>query len=564
MDRLQVVRGVHRRLTSGDLSGYASVDTQADRAVDTLISAGDLISVARTTPVWDGGLSPRFWSLVSWGAATLCERTQRRLNRYMLAVALVEGTQRAHAEYIEELLHRAERLALILDAVGEETPGPAFLGPVYAEWALRAEVRLVADLSQARQLLEAETYTQKQLDWLADGQTDSLERLRDHDQGPQIPDIFGNGTGDPWVPQGLTYDPETGYLFQTSYAGDRSILSVVDPRSGKVITTVELGTGPDHAGGVSVHNGTVWVSSSHKSDPTVVPYKLKDLLNSPPYMTVAPSGDRVPVDGGAYHTVVGDTMYAGTFSEDGNGTMSVYAWDDVTGTWRKKSGPHTVPPQTQGVAVQGDKIVFSTSWGRGNSSTLQSYALADILATVKGSGLPDPEHKVTMPNMAEGIAIGPGGLYTTYESGALGYHEPSFGQDAEDLWASTHMTITPFTMLGLQGIGELEVEIPTLRQAAKKLMRAEDKLETLDRRMDDLRVRGSDLPDVQGAHKTASDLNRHARESADWVRAARFLAEKCAGAAVASADAYERAEDNISQGFARGERRIARVPGVPQ
>lgn len=94
--------------------------------------------------------------------------------------------------------------------------------------------------------------------------------------GPPIPDSLLGGDDDRGLkPQGLGVDPATGNLLQTSYNDDGdAVLSVIDPDTGEVLHTVDLGPGdvldkldtvnqaPDHAGGVMVRGDTVYVMSS--------------------------------------------------------------------------------------------------------------------------------------------------------------------------------------------------------------------------------------------------------------------------------------------------------------
>ncbi|RYJ00589.1 MAG: hypothetical protein EON52_23315, partial [Actinomycetales bacterium] len=328
-------------------------------------------------------------------------------------------------------------------------------------------------LAGARDFIEADPLTDEQRAWLENGMARSMRRDLETgaDPGPIIPGTLATGDDDGgWTPQGLGYDPATGYLLQTSYHGDQAQLSLVDPDTGALVQTVQLQPyddgqvtmpPPDHAGGVAVHDGIVWVTSS--GDPGhVYPYAMSDITAASPGGPVPVAQAPQQVSGAAYSTIVGNTMYAGTFNDSGPGELFTYTWDPQSQTWGDEQGPFPTPEETQGVAVRGNEIVFSTSWGRDNGGTLQSYNLGDVTG---GGDLGDPLQTVQLPNMAEGVAMLPQGVLTTYESGAAGYVDPK-GNPLEELWASMNMTVTPYGDLGLAGLG-IDVEPATLHQASQ-------------------------------------------------------------------------------------------------
>ena len=170
------------------------------------------------------------------------------------------------------------------------------------------------------------------------------------------------------------------------------------------------------------------------------------------------------------------------------------------------SGPHPTPAQTQGITVQGNDVVFSTSWGRDNPGTLQSYHLSDVIGAGAGS-LPGPLSTVQLPNMAEGVVAVPDGILTTYESGALPYSEPLSGQSLEDLWAGMHMTTTPYSELGLGEGGTIDVQPLTLTQASSLFDQAESGLRSGQKSIAAISLPAGCLGDVaQGAaFTTATD-----------------------------------------------------------
>ncbi len=312
------------------------------------------------------------------------------------------------------------------------------------------------DASLSRHLLDraglgldqADPLRRGQRAWLANGRNRSMRRdlATSTYPGPVIPGTLATGDAHGWTPQGLCVDPSSGQLLQTSYHRDgRARLWVVDPDTGVLTGTVELGgdqrgAPPRHLGGIAVRGDTVYVTSAEKP-PRLFAYDRSTLLSAGTHDVVPALGEAQPVAGGAYCTVVAQTLYAGTFGKDSTGRLYTYRWD---GSWVDEQGPFPTPPQTQGIAVHGAAIIFSTSWGRTKTGTLQSFRLDEVLAGALG----EPLARVGLPTMAEGIAALPTGVMTTYESGASGFVDPGRHRRKE-LWPSTHMTLTPYAALGL-------------------------------------------------------------------------------------------------------------------
>ena len=198
------------------------------------------------------------------------------------------------------------------------------------------------------------------------------------DAGPIIPGTLATGDDDHgWTPQGLGYDPETGYLIQTSYNHDGAAqLSLVDPDTGELVRTVDLSAyedpethetmpPPDHAGGVAVHDGSVWITSSG-ADPTVYQYSMSDITSSVagrPRPGPGRTAGRPPA--APTPRSVGDTMYVGTFEQDAPGKpLHLHVGPAQSGVVELRGGSCSRHlPQTQGIAVRGGEVVFSTSFG---------------------------------------------------------------------------------------------------------------------------------------------------------------------------------------------------------
>jgi hypothetical protein len=235
-------------------------------------------------------------------------------------------------------------------------------------------------------------------------------------------------------------------------------------------------------------------------------------------------------------------MYVGSFEEDGPGEMYTYTWDPETKSWGDKQGPVAIPPQTQGIAVRGNEIVFSTSFGRDRTSQLQSYNLNDITG---GGTLPDPLRTVDLPNMSEGVVMLPNGLVTTHESGASPYVSPD-GKDPDDLWAGTFMTLTPYDELGLAG--QVDVVPATLQAASAWFADAERGLDRAQQRVSRLNLPPSSLGVAPGAGALVSTVDSYVDTTATWIEESRLSSDTTASGLIAAANDYEDA-DSRSDGL---------------
>lgn len=533
---------LYAAMTSGDLPAVRAVETQVSDAMRAVRDHVELIRYAADKPDWTSPSARTRFNMTAWTTRATAEIAHIRLNRARLAVEAAGDAYRGMDDAATTVIEhwRTEKpkitdpisLLLLRAAVLIE------LGSVRAEYD--------GLLVEARDFVEADPLTDEQRDWFENGLARSMRRDLETGSmpGPAIPDTLATGDDDGgWTPQGLGYDPATGYLLQTSYHGDQAQLSVVDPDTGELVGSVQLDgyqprgsddalPPPDHAGGVAVHGGSIWVTSS--GDPgSVYQYSMADVLGASPGSPVAPTGAPQEVGAAAYSTIVGDTMYVGSF-EHGPGRLYAYTWDPVSGSWGSQQGPYPTPPETQGVAVRGNEIVFSTSWGRDNGGTLQSYNLGDVLA---GGDLGDPLQSVALPNMAEGVAMLPQGVLTTYESGAAGYVDP---KDAplEELWAALNMTVTPYSALGLAGVG-IDVEPVTLREASQLFDEAAAGLDAAESRIGGLSLPGGCLGDAPGAGGFIGAVAQHCDITARWLDKGTLACGVTATGLIATATDYE-------------------------
>lgn len=548
---------IYAQMTSGNAATIRGLGEDAGDAMAKVRDSIELIRYAQDRPEWDSDEARRTYNMRAWATRASAEVCFNRLNRVKLSLELVADgyTHMEEQAGVQIDWFRAAK-PHVVDAVG-------MLVLMYTAVNNLMVIRgnFSEALAQAQDFLDTDPFNTEQDEWLELGLVKSM--LRDLDRGtmpgPIIPDSLTSGQDDrDWTPQGLGYDRASGNLLQTSYEKSEdpithetvyyAQLSVIDPDTGEVINTVELGalkgdTPPNHAGGVSVHNGTVWVSSSD-DPPRLVPYSLEKISSTLPNEVVKPSGDPQTVKGGATSTVSGNTMYVGTFSEDGPGEMYTYTWDESTREWGNESGPFEIPEKTQGIAVRGNEIVFSSSFGRDQGSQLSSYNLGSV---TNGGELGAPLQTEHLPNMAEGVVMLPGGLVTTHESGATPYSTPGSSADPEDMWAGVSMTVTPYDALGLSG--QVTVVPATLHAASTWFADAEDGLDRAESRVSRLNLPTSSVGEVPGAGAYVTCVDSYLETTATWLNESRFSSRTTANGLIAAANDYEETDHQVNQFF---------------
>ncbi|WP_126688212.1 hypothetical protein [Nocardioides ferulae] len=552
---------MYAAMTSGSAATIAAVDDDVVRTMRRVSDSIALIRYAEDKPIWESPTARTRFNMRAWATKAAAEVGFIRLNRAALAL------QRAEADY-RAMVDAADTIIAAWRRHQATVTSPMMLllfraAVIVALQSARADYG--ARLAESLDFVVSDPLTDEQEDWYEQGLAKSMvdDLANPGSQGPLIPETLATGNDDDgWKAQGLAYAPSDSQhsgpgrpderpplLVQTSYAGGSSQLSLIDPGTGQLIQTVELGNiaemdhPPDHAGGVVVHNGTVWVTSSDKDDPRMVPYSLDDIRSASPGAAVPTAGPSAPVAAGSYATVHGDTMYVGDF---GSSQMYTHTWNHRTESWGAPQGPFPTPPQTQGVAVHEGEIVFSTSYGRGNGSQLQSYPLDQVTG---GGALGEPIRSVDLPNMSEGVAALPSGLLTTYESGAAEYSEPTKDAPLESLWAAMHMTVTPYSELGLDG--NVAVEPTTLADASKYFAEVQDDLDEAEGRIAGITLPAGALGDVPTAALFATGVNQHLRTTATWLDKGKLSAGVTVSGLVTSAEEYLESDDQSGGLFDR-------------
>ncbi|NRQ51514.1 hypothetical protein [Aeromicrobium stalagmiti] len=542
----------YAEMTSGQ---PAAIDAAIDSCATTirhLADAVDLIGLATDTPQWDSSEAYEAYNLRAWATRAAAEVTLVRVNRTSLALSMAAGAYVSMVDSATEVIEfwrRAKRSDVSGDVVSlARTLAQMSLGVVRSTFE--------ANLREAIDFVQTDPLSGDQETWQTTGLIKSM--LHDlnspTDVGPSIPNTFATGDDDGgWTPQGLGFDPDGDppTLLQTSYSGPDAQLSLVDPETGEQLGFVNLagdggGPAPDHAGGVTVHDGTVYVMSS--GDPaSMYSYPLDQIRGATPGQTVQPLAAPVEMEAGAYSTIDGNTLYVGTYEEDGPGTLYTYEWNSSAGAWDLMPGSHDTPPKTQGAAVIDGQIVFSTSGGRGNTSDLYAYTVDDVLA---GHGN-DADHllgQVSLPTMSEGvIALDGTGLITTYESGASPYSTPSSSASLEDLWAAQAMTITPFSALDLTG--GIDVVPVSLDRASIDFDAGARRLQSAAASIDEVSLPAGTLGTSSTGDTFASVVTAHCDQTSQWIAEGRISATVTADGLVTSAASYVATDQAIRDGI---------------
>jgi uncharacterized protein YukE len=355
--------------------------------------------------------------------------------------------------------------------------------------------------------------------------------------GPLIPHTLRAGDEDgEWIPQGLAYHPGDDQLLLSYYSGHSdtdSLLSVLDENSGEEVTHVRLGglpfnpfsTAPNHSGGVAVDGDTVWVTSSEGDDRSYVyRYSLADIEAAGAGETVPATG-KFEVAASSYATFAEGRLWVGSFTEHGPGALYSYDVDRNGAVAGTPSETHVVPEKIQGVVVRDGEFILSQSYGRDNTSSLLTQGRDDPF------GYLYPE-RLTMPNMAEGIAEVDGDVVTLYESGAEEY--------ADGDWPSDRMTRTPVEDLTGE---DFHVEPAALREAAAAFDDGADALTEAARLMSCTQLTAGALGEVPAAKPFSAAVTARIGACGDNLGAGARSARGTADGLIGSAEGYLRIED---------------------
>jgi hypothetical protein len=254
---------------------------------------------------------------------------------------------------------------------------------------------------------------------------------------------------DEHVPQGLTtwpayYGAGKDLLVYTAYSqsGGRARIQGIDPRDGSQTNFAQLQAGT-HAGGVAIVGKWAFVPGANEG--AVRRYKLSRLAD---IFAHGPSSDALEgayagdVVGTGFLTAEGNTIYAGTFNENGLGVMRTYSVD-ANGDLHQTSGDIQVPKKTQGLLVLPNYFVFSTSYKRTKRSNI--YVVKRGYPALATSYNNNNLRCVRAPVMSEGVALADGNIYQLFESGAdcYRYNETACSGDGAPTRVITHLYRLP-------------------------------------------------------------------------------------------------------------------------
>ncbi len=207
-------------------------------------------------------------------------------------------------------------------------------------------------------------------------------------------------TGSGYIAQGLTYDNSKEIFILSGYMKDKSPSPLYAvSRDGEYLKKITLKTpeGEDytgHGGGVATFNKFIYLASG---DTCLYVYSLNDFVSAEDGASLDCLGT-IPLNKGeddyvkaSFVTVYGSRLIAGEFYREGNyPTPDSHKFTTKNGDYNQalavefllSSGyklgvsptpdkAYSLPDQVQGVAVNGDKIYLSTSWGLSFSHILE-------------------------------------------------------------------------------------------------------------------------------------------------------------------------------------------------
>lgn len=219
-----------------------------------------------------------------------------------------------------------------------------------------------------------------------------------------------------WAPQGLTNwgrDLLIISYYDSRYEGDdwtkraNSRIVILHRASLKPIKTLILNT-QRHIGGLATTNHYFWVSMDGR------------MLRYPISRLHARSGSLIHADHiadikskASYAFGEGENVWVGTATHHDRSTMYRYSVGSSGALTRREAV--TTPPRVQGVAVVGNRIVWSTSWGTADSR------LVVWPRHTHYDGDSRIGNWITCPPRSEGLAYANGHLHLIYESSAIRY-----------------------------------------------------------------------------------------------------------------------------------------------
>ncbi|UVI32752.1 hypothetical protein [Paenibacillus spongiae] len=251
-------------------------------------------------------------------------------------------------------------------------------------------------------------------------------------KGPAIPGLTGTKE---WVPQGLALVSSRNWVIVSHYWGrsgknHASVISIASTATNKRVKTFYLyesgskkHTG--HVGGLAASRNHLWVASGTQ----VYQIPLSKLASQEDFSNVVMTKYDLSHKA-SYASYSNGVLWVGEYMDGKDkGIMMcaagpkgrVYGYKlnarDSLSSHPEASYIWSTPDRIQGMALTADRVVYSQSCGRYNSSKLLVYTRGEGGKLVK---------QLTMPPMSEGIALAGSKLYISFESGARKYASGSY------------------------------------------------------------------------------------------------------------------------------------------
>lgn len=252
-------------------------------------------------------------------------------------------------------------------------------------------------------------------------------------------------TADAMTPQGIAI--AYNYMLITAYDANHthaSVIYVLDKNTGKYLKTIHL-PGRPHVGGIAYDpkGMQIWITGSKDDQSALMSFSLAKLIE---YVTTNKSaGEAIKYDVDIPITSIvkastlayyDDQLFVGYFNEDGHGKVASYkiarsgkykntiTTSEITSVndsvaWSDPDGSTSMNKQIQGLAIYGNKIFLSQSYGS-KDSRLYIFPVTAI----KNLDEKNAEQVVTMPPYLEQIIAYNGQLICLFESGSAEYATP--------------------------------------------------------------------------------------------------------------------------------------------
>lgn len=243
------------------------------------------------------------------------------------------------------------------------------------------------------------------------------------------------------TPQGIAV--AYNYLLITAYDGQHrhaSVIYVLDKKTGKFLKTVRL-PGRQHLGGIAYDpkGMQIWLTGSKDGQSALMSFSLAKLIE---YVASAKTSDQIVYDHeipinsiakASALTYYDDQLFVGYFNKNGHGKVASYklarsgqykntiTTSEISSinesvSWSDPDGTTSMNKQIQGLAIYGDKIFLSQSYGS-QDSKLYIFPIT----AVNNLDESNAEQVVRMPPYLEQITVYKGQLLCLFESASSQY-----------------------------------------------------------------------------------------------------------------------------------------------